>query len=145
MNVAEILSHKGTDVATIGPDRTIGDAVGVLAEHRIGAVVVTDTEGTFIGMLSERDVVRQAALGDELDLATPVSEIMTTTLSTCRRTDRIEDLMQLMTDRRIRHLPVLDDDDQLSGIISIGDVVKERLSQLETEHEQLVDYVRTGR
>ncbi len=145
MNVAEILAHKGTDVATIGPDRTIREAVGVLAEHSIGAVVVTDGEGTFIGMLSERDVVRRAARDGELDLETPVSEIMTTKLSTCRMDDRNEALMQMMTERRIRHLPVLDDDDRLAGIISIGDVVKERVNHLETEHEQLVDYVRSGR
>lgn len=145
MNVAEILAHKGTEVATIGPDGTIGDAIGVLAEYSIGAVVVSDGDGRFIGMLSERDVVMRVADEGALDLNTPVSEVMTTTLSSCRRDDRTETLMQTMTERRIRHLPVLDDDDRLAGIVSIGDVVKERVNQLETEHEQLVDYVRSGR
>ncbi len=145
MNVAEILAHKGSDVVTIGPDQTIRDAVALLAEHSIGAVVVTDDAGTFIGMLSERDVVRRAAAEGELDLDQPVREVMTTTLSTCGRGDRIEALMRLMTERRIRHLPVLDDAEELAGMISIGDVVKERVNELETAHEQLVDYVRSGR
>lgn len=145
MNVAEILAHKGSDVVTIGPDQTIRDAVALLAEHSIGAVVVTDDAGTFIGMLSERDVVRRAAAEGELDLDQPVREVMTTTLSTCGLGDRIEALMRLMTERRIRHLPVLDDAEELAGMISIGDVVKERVNELETAHEQLVDYVRSGR
>lgn len=145
MNVAEILAYKGSDVATIGPDQTIRDALGILDERSIGAVVVTDGTGTFIGMLSERDVVRHAARDDGLDLDGPVHSMMSTTLSTCRLSDRSESLMKMMTERRIRHLPVLDDSDELCGIISIGDVVKERVNELETAHEQLVDYVRSGR
>lgn len=145
MNVAEILSHKGSDVATIGPDQTVRSAVALLTERSIGAVVVTDPQGVFIGMFSERDVVRRTARDDGLDLDAPVSDVMTTTLSTCGRGDQVETLMQLMTERRIRHLPVLDDDGHLCGIVSIGDIVKERVTQLENEHDQLIDYVRTGR
>lgn len=145
MNVAEILAYKGSDVATIGPDRSIREAVRLLSERAIGAVVVTDDAGTFIGMLSERDLVRRAARDDGLDLDEAVGSVMTTKLSTCRLSDRSEELMKMMTERRIRHLPVLDDSDELCGIISIGDVVKERVNELETAHEQLVDYVRSGR
>lgn len=145
MNVAEILAYKGSDVATIGPDRSLRDAVGLLAERSIGAVVVTDDAGTFIGMLSERDVVRRAARDEGLDLDESVASVMTKKLSTCRLGDRSDALMKMMTERRIRHLPVLDDSDELCGIVSIGDVVKERVNELETAHEQLVDYVRTGR
>lgn len=145
MNVAEILSHKGSDVATIGPDSSVADAILLLAERSIGAVVVTDEAGTFIGMFSERDVVRRAARDGGLDVTQPVHAVMTTTLTTCTPSDRSEALMRLMTERRIRHLPVLDEVGALCGIVSIGDVVKERVNQLETEHEQLVDYVRTGR
>jgi len=145
MNVAEILAYKGSDVATIGPDHSIREAVGLLADRSIGAVVVTDDAGTVIGMFSERDVVRRAARDDGLDLDASVESVMTTTLTTCRLGDLSEALMKMMTERRIRHLPVLDDSDELCGIISIGDVVKERVNELETAHEQLVDYVRSGR
>lgn len=145
MNVAEILSNKGTDVATIGPDRTIREAVKLLAERSIGAIVVTDDDGVLIGMFSERDVVRRAARDEALGLDEPVRSVMTTKLSTCRTGDSNEDLMKLMTERRIRHLPVLDDEGRLDGVVSIGDVVKERVNELETAHEQLVDYVRSGR
>ncbi len=145
MNVAEILAYKGSEVATIGPTQSIRDAVGLLADQSIGAVVVTDESGTFIGMLSERDVVRRAARDDGLDLDASVDSVMTTKLSTCRLGDTSEALMKMMTERRIRHLPVLDDSDELCGIISIGDVVKERVNELETAHSQLVDYVRSGR
>ncbi len=145
MNVAEILAYKGSEVATIGPSQSIRDAVGLLADQSIGAVVVTDESGTFIGMLSERDVVRRAARDEGLDLDAAVADVMTTKLSTCRLGDTSEALMKMMTERRIRHLPVLDDSDELCGIVSIGDVVKERVNELETAHEQLVDYVRSGR
>lgn len=143
MNVAEILAHKGSDVTTIGPDRSVREAIGLMAERSIGAVVVTDAHGTVIGMFSERDVVRHV-VRDDVDLNVAVSTVMTPARTTCTRSDRIETLAALMTERRIRHLPVLDDD-RLCGIVSIGDVVKERVSQLQAEHDQLVDYVRTGR
>lgn len=145
MNVAEILSHKGSDVATIGPSHTVREAVALLADRSIGAVVVTDDTGVFVGMFSERDVVRRAARDEGIDLDEAVASVMTTTLSTCRLGDTSEALMKMMTERRIRHLPVLDDADELCGIVSIGDVVKERVNELETAHEQLIDYVRTGR
>ncbi|MBS1847922.1 MAG: CBS domain-containing protein [Actinobacteria bacterium] len=145
MNVAEILAHKGSEVATIGPDDTVGDAIRLMAERSIGAIVVTDGANRFIGMFSERDVVMRAAALGSLDPGEPVRSIMTTALSSCHRSDRSESLMRMMTERRIRHLPVLDDDGRLCGIVSIGDVVKERVNELEREHEQLVDYVRSGR
>ena len=145
MNVAEILSNKGSNVATIGPDHTVGEAIGVLAERSIGAVVVTDGQGTVVGMFSERDIVRRAAREGGLDVDEPVASVMSTNLTTCSLGDRSDGLMVLMTERRIRHLPVLADDGQLCGIVSIGDVVKERVNELETAHDQLIDYVRTGR
>lgn len=144
MNVAEILAHKGSEVTTIGPDRSVREAIGLMAERSIGAVVVTDAHGTVIGMFSERDVVRHVVRDDVIDLNVTVGTVMTPARTTCTRSDRIETLAELMTERRIRHLPVLEGD-RLCGIVSIGDVVKERVSQLQAEHDQLVDYVRTGR
>lgn len=146
MNDAEILKAKGTGVATIGPDHTIGEAVQLLTSHSIGALVVTAGDRDIIGVLSERDVVRLlAALVDGSQIkSTPVTEVMSTPVRTCSPSDRIEGLRILMTQKRIRHLPVADNDGKLCGIVSIGDVVKSRVNELEVEHEQLVEYVRTG-
>ena len=143
--MTEILSNKGSDVATVAPDDTVGRAVEVLRERGIGAVVVTGDGRSIDGILSERDVVRALADADEdAVLCRPVSEIMTAEVVTCSPSDRVERLMSMMTGRRIRHLPVKADG-ALAGIISIGDVVKSRLSELENAAKALEDYLHHGR
>jgi CBS domain-containing protein len=140
MRISEILRRKGGEVATIEPDAKVRRLLALLAEHNIGAVVVS-TDGTTIeGIASERDVVRRlndrgAGLLDE-----PVSSIMTATVRTCGPGDNVEDLRATMTEHRIRHVPVVRDG-KLVGIVSIGDVVKSAIAELETEREQLVDYI----
>jgi CBS domain-containing protein len=140
MRISEILRRKGGEVATIEPDATVRRLLALLAEHNIGAVVVS-TDGTTIeGIASERDVVRRlndrgAGLLDE-----PVSSIMTATVRTCEPGDNVEGLRATMTEHRIRHVPVVRDG-KLVGIVSIGDVVKSAIAELETEREQLVDYI----
>ncbi|MDN3351631.1 CBS domain-containing protein [Actinomadura sp. DC4] len=140
MRITEILRRKGEDVATIKPEAEVRALLALLAEHNIGAVVVS-TDGTTIeGIASERDVVRRlhdrgAGLLDE-----PVSSIMTATVRTCAPSDNVEDLRATMTEHRIRHVPVVRDG-ALVGIVSIGDVVKSAIAELETEREQLVDYI----
>ena len=148
--IEHILHRKGTDVVTVAPDASVGDAVALLREHNVGALVVAPAgdDARVAGILSERDVVR--ALGDApgpgaVDpLLRPVSALMSTDLATCTGGDSVDDVMRLMTDRRIRHIPVLDGD-RLAGIVSIGDVVKSRIDELETETSTLHDYLSSGR
>jgi CBS domain-containing protein len=140
MRISEILRSKGEDVATIEPDAKVRRLLALLAEHNIGAVVVSTDGSTIEGIASERDVVRRlnergAGLLDE-----PVSSIMTATVRTCKPGDNIDDLRATMTEHRIRHVPVVRDG-RLAGIVSIGDVVKSAIAELETEREQLVDYI----
>ena len=137
MRVVDIIKIKGSDVVSLPPSTTIGDLVDVLQEKRIGAVVVVD-EGYLAGIVSERDVVRFAR--GELTLDDPLSTIMTTTVITCSPEDEARDLAEIMTRQRFRHLPVLEDGD-LVGIVSIGDIVKARLDELEAERDHLVGYV----
>lgn len=144
MNVAEILATKGSDVATISPDRPVVEALNMLAQWGIGALVVSVDGHTVDGMLSERDVVRHLATEGTIALHEPVHALMSVEVLTCSTTDRTEGLMAQMTERRVRHLPVTDVAGNLCGIVSIGDVVKSRVSDLEAEHAQLVDYVRSG-
>lgn len=140
MQVAEILRSKGFDVATVQPNHTVADALNTMSEHNIGAVVVT-SDGTAIdGIVSERDIVRALTGTPEHLLSQEVTTIMTRTVFTCTPTDRLHDLMSRMTDKRIRHLPV-EIDGALGGIISIGDVVKHRVSELETEARAMEDYI----
>ncbi len=142
MLIVTMLRSKGDFVATVTPTATVRELLEVLAEHRIGAVVVS-ADGGIDGIVSERDVVRHlsAAGGGLLDQ--PVSSIMTAEVATCGRDSTVEDLMRTMTDRRIRHVPVVDDDGALVGIVSIGDVVKSRISELESERDDLVGYIGT--
>lgn len=141
MNVQSILAAKGSAVATIAAERSLGDAVGALRDHGVGALVVSN-DGTHIdGILSERDVVRAIATRSRDCLDSPVSNAMSANVITCQPADTIDKLMAMMTERRIRHLPVLDESDELAGIISIGDVVKFRLDELEQENSQLHDYI----
>ena len=143
MRVRDIIRTKGSDVCTTAPDDLIADAVRLLSEQRVGALVVSSGEGTVDGTLSERDVVRHLHGGADTMQRT-VAELMTIDVVTCRQDDTIADLMELMTERRIRHLPVVEEE-ELIGIVSIGDVVKARLSELEDERKHLEDYIITGR
>jgi CBS domain-containing protein len=142
MLIVTMLRSKGDFVATVRPTATVRELLDTLAEHRIGAVVVS-ADGAIDGIVSERDIVRHlsAAGGGLLDR--PVSSIMTADVVTCRRDTTVEDLMRLMTNRRIRHVPVVDDEGALVGIVSIGDVVKNRISELESERDDLVGYIGT--
>lgn len=140
MLVKDVLAHKGTSVATIPPDSSIADAVALLAEHHVGALVVSDDGHRIDGIVSERDVVRALhSRGDGL-LGAAVREIMTANVHTCDPHDEIRSLARTMTDNRFRHMPV-EVDGSLAGIVTIGDVVKGRLDELETEHDQMVEYI----
>ncbi|PWJ26577.1 CBS domain protein [Branchiibius hedensis] len=143
MRVSEILRRKGTDVVTVAPDATISDLVALLHEHHIGAVVVLDADRRLIGIVGERDIVRGLAEHGSAVLAQPVSDLMTTRVETCSPGDNVPDLAERMTSLRIRHLPVTSDDDEpgVLAIVSIGDIVKSRLDQLEHERSQLENYI----
>jgi CBS domain-containing protein len=142
MLIVTMLRSKGDFVATVRPTATIRELLDTLAEHRIGAVVVS-ADGGIDGIVSERDIVRHLSAAGGALLDRPVSSIMTAEVVTCRRETTVEDLMRLMTDRRIRHVPVVDDKGALVGIVSIGDVVKSRISELESERDDLVGYIGT--
>ena len=142
MLIVTMLRSKGDFVATVAPTATIRDLLETLAEHRIGAVVVS-ADGGIDGIVSERDVVRHLTAAGGALLDQPVSSIMTADVVTCRGDTAVEDLMRTMTDRRIRHVPVVDDDGTVIGIVSIGDVVKSRISELEGERDDLVGYIGT--
>ena len=143
MRIHEVLHGKSSqDVITISPDASVRELLALLAEHNVGALVVS-REGTLVdGIVSERDVVRRLH-GDENALEGPVSGIMTTEVATCEPDTSTEELMALMTERRIRHVPVVRDG-ALSGIVSIGDVVKIRMEELQAEQQQLRDYIAQG-
>ena len=143
MLVKHILRDKGRDVVTIAGDATLSEAALLLARKRIGAVVVRDRDGSVAGILSERDVVRAVAEASVHALAQPVSRHMTRNVVTCTETDSVDDLMELMTRKRFRHVPVLADE-KLSGIVSIGDVVKTRIAETVREAESLRGYIAAG-
>ena len=145
MYVQSILAAKGTEVATIAPDATVRDAVALLNERRVGALVVSADGRSIDGILSERDVVRGLGSRSAAALDLTVADLMTREVTTCGDKDTIEQLMWLMTDQRIRHLPVAGADGALGGIVSIGDVVKFRLGQLESENQALYEYITQGR
>ena len=141
MLVRHILQDKGRNVIVIAHAATIGEAAQLLAEKRIGVVIVTDTEGGLAGILSERDVVRAVAGDGPLALGRNVSAYMTKSVATCREGDSVQDLMEMMTHGRFRHVPVLDDSKTLCGLISIGDVVKTRIAETLNEANSLRDYI----
>jgi CBS domain-containing protein len=143
MNVEVILKTKGREVITTKPDATLASAARELQQRGIGAVVVLDDKGEVSGILSERDIVHALAKFGPDGLSQPVSDVMTRRLHTCKLTDTINDLMALMTAQRIRHLPVLENG-KLCGIVSIGDVVKYRLEEVEFEAGALREYVATA-
>ncbi len=140
MAVAHILRQKGTSVVTVGPGDSVQTIVDMLAKHRIGAVVVVDGQGGIAGIVSERDVVR-AMVGDAGAVVTKTAkDIMTAKVRTCSPADSEADLMQMMTEGRIRHLPVVAND-RIAGMISIGDVVKLRIETMEAEADQMKTYI----
>lgn len=140
MLVREILSAKGADVVSIQPNAPIAEAAQLLKQHRIGAVIVVDADGGLRGIISERDLARGLAERGAKFLESRIAEWMTEDPVTCTPEEPVDQLMHTMTTRRFRHLPVLEDD-KVVGIVSIGDVVKHRLHQLETESHQLQDYI----
>ena len=141
MNVQSILAAKGNAVATITATSTLSEAVAALRDHGIGALVVSADGNRIDGILSERDVVRSIASHGDDTMHLTVGSAMSSNVITCAPADSIDTLMEMMTERRIRHLPVLALDGAIAGIISIGDVVKYRLVELENENSQLHDYI----
>ena len=140
----QILDGKGRDVTTVPPEATVADALSLLAEHNVGALVVSTDGAGLDGILSERDIVRRLASDGPQALDTQVRDLMQSEVATCDTKADIEQLMNVMTEGRFRHVPVVEDD-QLCGIISIGDVVKARIGELASEKDQLVGYIRSGR
>ncbi len=138
MRVTDILNTKGSQVHSLPPQSTIQELLRKLADHRVGAVVVLEDDNRLGGIVSERDVVR--FIRESGDLKRPVSHIMTRDVETAELEDEIEDLATKMTQRRVRHLPVVEDD-QVVGIVSIGDVVKARLDDLQAERDHLESYL----
>lgn len=143
MTIEHILSEKGRAVVTMEPHRTLGDAARMLTEKRIGAVVVAEDERSILGILSERDIVRAVAKAGAAALEDQVSRHMTKDVVSCGRQSAINDLMGLMTERKFRHVPVIEDG-RLQGIVSIGDVVKHRVAEIEAEHQALREYIATA-
>lgn len=144
VRVGDLLAAKGSEVATVGADAAVTDALRRLSERGVGALVVSDDGQRIAGIVSERDVVRALAAHGAAALDGPVRELMTAEVRTCDPDTTVDELMALMTDRRIRHVPVVVDA-VLAGIVSIGDVVKHRIVELETETRTMHDYIRHGR
>jgi CBS domain-containing protein len=143
MIVNRILSLKGREVATIEPGRSLSEAARVLAERRIGALLIVDGDRPVTGIISERDIVRAVAMQGAKALEEPVSRFMTEKVVTCTGETSINDVMELMTQQKFRHIPVVESG-RLSGIISIGDVVKLRLEEVEAETQAIKEYIATA-
>jgi CBS domain-containing protein len=144
MQVRHILHGKGREVVAIASNATICDAAKLLTERKIGALVVKDGNGTLTGIISERDLVRAVAKGGAAALSQQVGDHMTPQPATCTEADTVESLMEVMTRGRFRHVPVLDEDMRLCGMISIGDVVKTRIAETVSEAAALRDYISTA-
>jgi CBS domain-containing protein len=142
--IEHILRRKGVEVVTITADQPVAAAVATLRQHNIGAIVVTDDAGAIEGIISERDVVRALADEGPVTVDGTVRELMSSDVTTCGPRATVHELMKLMTERRIRHIPVVGDEG-IAGIVSIGDVVKSRIEELEDEAETLHDYLSSGR
>ena len=144
MRITDVLRVKGTRIVTVTPDTTVRQLLAVLAEHGIGAVVVS-ADGTSVdGIASERDIVRAFAKRGAAAMSEPVTAIYTAEVHTVTPETQIEEVMRMMTERRVRHAPVVLDGG-LRGIVSIGDVVKNRIDELETERAALTDYITSAR
>jgi CBS domain-containing protein len=143
MTVKAILSAKGDEVATIEPNTNVAAAAKLLAERKIGALVVTGADCRVVGIVSERDIVQELAAHGAASLDLPLNEVMTRRVMTCSPSDTICSVMERMTQGKFRHLPVVEQG-RLSGIVSIGDVVKHRLQEMEREQSALRDYIQTA-
>jgi CBS domain-containing protein len=143
MTVNDILLQKGNQVFTIEPTATLAAATQTLAQRRIGALVVTGAHHRIVGIISERDIVRMLGEKGTAVLDAPVAEAMTRKVVTCHRNETIAEIMERMTGGKFRHVPVVEHG-RLAGIVSIGDVVKARLSELEYEQDALREYIRTA-
>ena len=140
MKISDVLRNKGTEVVTIRPEDTVSRLLEMLDEHRIGALVVSTDGSAVDGIVSERDVVRHLRRSGAAVIEGPVSAIMTSQVFCCEQGDEVESLAQMMTDRRIRHVPVVEDG-ALRAIVSIGDVVKHHIATLEHEKKAMHDYI----
>lgn len=143
MTVKAILARKGTEVMTIEPGTKLANAVLALSQHRIGALVVTGADRRVVGIVSERDIVRTLAEHGCQALENPVSEIMTRKVVTCTERDTVAELMEQMTEGKFRHVPVVEQG-RLVGIVSIGDVVRLRVEEMEHDTQALQEYIRTA-
>lgn len=143
MYVKNILARKGNEVVKISPESTLLETTRVLRQNKIGAILACDSDGKMCGVISERDIVLAIARSGGAVLEKQVGDFMTTGVYTCKPEDSIKQVMEVMTSRRIRHLPVVGDDGNIVGMISIGDVVKERMSETEAEAEALKAYIAT--
>ena len=143
MTIETVLSDKGSDVATVARDATLGEAVKQLAEGRIGALVVLDERGVVAGIISERDLVQCLAVHGEAALSESVAKAMTRDVVTAARDTPILSALSIMTSKRIRHLPVVEDG-RLAGIVSIGDLVKHRLQRIEQEADAMRAYIQAS-
>lgn len=140
VTVKAILDQKGRDVFTIGPQITLGEAASLLHEKKIGAIIVVGVEGKIAGILSERDIVSSIARHGAECLAQPVASVMTSNVYRCNEDATVNQLMEMMSTRRFRHVPV-EKDGKLTGMISIGDVVKSRIREIEQEAEHIKAYI----
>jgi CBS domain-containing protein len=143
MNVKDILSQKGSDVLTLEPTATLATAMDILARRRIGALVITGADRRIVGIISERDIVRALAEAGTTILESPVAESMTRKVVSCGQNETIAEIMGRMTAGKFRHVPVVEQG-RLIGIVSIGDIVKARLEELERDQDALRDYIRTA-
>jgi CBS domain-containing protein len=143
MNVSSILAAKGGDVITIEPTATLAAAVDLLTKHRIGAAVILGAGGRVAGILSERDIVHALAARGSAALDEPLSQSMTREVMTCEPDAPITSIMECMTNGKFRHMPVVEGG-RLAGIVSIGDIVKQRLGEMEQESEAMRDYIQTA-
>ena len=142
MRIADVLRNKGAGVLSIAPDTLVSELIGGLVGRNVGAMVVVGPEG-LVGIVSERDVVRMLHEHGADALGRRVADIMTSELVTCSPDDSLDELSAVMTTHRVRHVPVLEDG-RLAGIVSIGDVVKTRMEELQAEREQLAAYITQG-
>jgi CBS domain-containing protein len=143
MNISQILKAKGRAVATARPDSTLSEIIAKLAQKKIGAIVIVGDKGEVAGILSERDIIRQLAEWGDAALSDPASKSMTVTVVTCHETSTLEEMMEIMTQGRFRHVPVIEDG-ALVGIVSIGDIVKNHVAEVEMEVTAMRDYFATG-
>jgi CBS domain-containing protein len=143
MTVSTILADKGRDVVTIDPGTNLADAAQLLTEKRIGAALILGADRRVVGIISERDIVRALAERGAAALLEPVSQTMTRQVETCNEREPISSIMERMTDGKFRHVPVVDQG-RLVGIVSIGDVVKHRVQQIERESAEMREYILTA-